>query len=376
MIHPKSPLAISNFIKAKIRDLSKNLIQEYGISDKGPKRTPLIYFGVFLVSGLFLFSVFGAIMGLNSLGFRDFIFSAWGAEATVAPDDFFLVPQKNFSSNPVEMNLVQQNSIVGVAAPAAVKTQTFGVLSDSEPQGARTEIIEYNAEQGETISSIAAKFGISTQTVLWANDLKKGAAIKPGESLIILPVSGVIHHVKKGDAIGGIALKYSAKTEDIIAFNELSGEGDIFIGDILMVPGGAIPAPSKTLSPTLAPLASSYFIPPTASRTITQGLHWYNAVDFDGECGDPVYAAAGGEVQRVSYGWNGGAGNYLNILHPNGVVTMYGHISAGLVSPGQTVSQGEIVALVGGKPGTPGAGISTGCHVHFGVSGARNPFVR
>jgi len=47
-----------------------------------------------------------------------------------------------------------------------------------------------------------------------------------------------------------------------------------------------------------------------------------------------------------------------------------------LVSSGQEVSQGEMIALIGGKPGTPGAGLSTGCHVHFGVRGSRNPFAR
>ena len=127
---------------------------------------------------------------------------------------------------------------------------------------------------------------------------------------------------------------------------------------------------------TNIPLGSSYFICPTSSCRISQGLHWYNAVDFPGKCGDPIYAVAEGKVQRVKYGWNKGAGNYLTILHPNGVVTMYGHILKSLVKPDQKVSQGDIIALIGGKPGTPGAGISTGCHVHFGVYGAKNPFAK
>ncbi len=55
---------------------------------------------------------------------------------------------------------------------------------------------------------------------------------------------------------------------------------------------------------------------------------------------------------------------------------MYGHIQTSLVNPGSQVYQGQVIALLGGAPGTPGAGSSTGCHVHFGVSGARNPFAR
>ena len=55
---------------------------------------------------------------------------------------------------------------------------------------------------------------------------------------------------------------------------------------------------------------------------------------------------------------------------------MYGHVSKSLVVSGQIVSQGDVIALMGGKPGTPGAGISTGCHVHFDVRGSRNPFTK
>ena len=138
-----------------------------------------------------------------------------------------------------------------------------------------------------------------------------------------------------------------------------------------------MPPPKSTYyASSQVPIGSSYFICPTADCRITQGLHWYNAIDFGAKCGSPIYAAAAGTVQRVEYGWNSGAGNFITILHPNGVVTMYGHIQSNLASPGQEVSQGEMIALVGGKPGTPGAGISTGCHVHFGVHGARNPFAK
>ena len=99
-------------------------------------------------------------------------------------------------------------------------------------------------------------------------------------------------------------------------------------------------------------------------------------MDFANSCGASIFAAAGGEVLKVKYGWNLGAGNVLTILHPNGVVTSYGHILKSLVNPGEQVSQGQMIALIGGQPGTSGAGISTGCHVHFSVVGAANPFGR
>ena len=233
-------------------------------------------------------------------------------------------------------------------------------------------------EPGDTLSGIAKKFNISLNTILWANDLNQNSTIKPGQKLIILPVSGVLHYVKRGDTLSEIAQTYKAEIEEIVAFNELSGEDDIFVGDILIIPNGKMPqhTTQTSLVSHWVPIASSYFICPIAPPcTITQGLHWYNAVDLShGKCGEPIFAAAGGTVQRVRYGWNRGAGNYLTILHPNGVVTMYGHLQTILVKPGQKVNQGQIIALMGGKPGTPGAGRSTGCHLHFGVYGGRNPF--
>ncbi|MEK9139181.1 MAG: phosphoenolpyruvate carboxykinase domain-containing protein, partial [Bacteroidota bacterium] len=95
---------------------------------------------------------------------------------------------------------------------------------------------------------------------------------------------------------------YKGKTEEIVAFNYLFDENDIYIGDIIIVPNGVMPPPSVKLQPAPAsvPLADSYFIVPVSSPyIISQGLHWYNAIDFDGKCGDPIYAAAAGQVGTV-----------------------------------------------------------------------------
>jgi len=180
-----------------------------------------------------------------------------------------------------------------------------------------------------------------------------------------------LHEVKSGDTLSEIAKKYQAKIEDIISFNELENENDIYIGDILIIPGGKMPSPKPT-SQLLTPLAQNYFICPVAGGCrITQGLHFYNAVDFsNGRCGEPILAAAGGIVQKARSGWNGGAGNVVTILHPNGVVTIYGHLQAIFISPGEEVSQGGIIGTMGKT------GRATGCHLHFGVYGARNPFIK
>jgi murein DD-endopeptidase MepM/ murein hydrolase activator NlpD len=268
-----------------------------------------------------------------------------------------------------EFIFVNENSLKSYLPPAFISGKVLGTMVEMPEQ--KKEIQEYVVKEGDTLSSIAEKFGISLETILWANDLSKNSVIKPGQKLVILPVSGVLHNVKSGDTLSEIAKKYQAKIEDIVSFNELENENDIYIGDILIIPGGKMPSP-KPVSQPLAPLAQGYFICPVAGGCrITQGLHWYNAIDFsNGKCGEPILAAAGGIVLKVRYGWNGGAGNYVKILHPNGVVTMYGHLQAIFVSPGEEVFQGQIIGTMGA------AGRATGCHLHFGVYGAKNPFAK
>jgi len=275
---------------------------------------------------------------------------------------------------------VNHNSLFSSLPPAFVSGRVFGSKLESTVE--RKEIQEYIVEEGDTLASISQKFGISLNTLLWANNLDKKSVLKPGMKLVILPVDGVLHQVKQGDTIFEIAKKYQAKIENIISFNELSDPNDIYVGDILIIPDGKMPPPPKpkekkiVQKPSLIslsrPLANSYFICPVAGGCrITQGLHFYNAVDFsNGKCGEPILAAAGGVVQKAKYGWNGGAGNVVTILHPNGVVTMYGHLQTIFVSPGQEVSQGQIIGLMGAT------GKATGCHLHFGVYGAKNPFAR
>ena len=303
-----------------------------------------------------------------------------------SPEDLFLGPAQKFALESPDFLLIQKNSLKASLPPTTFSSQVLGALVGGyETQDIRKVIIEYVVESGDNLWSIAAKFDLSLESILWANNLNKNSIIKPGQKLVIPPVSGIIYHVKSGDTLSEIAKTYKGKVEEIMAFNELSSIGNIFVGDILVIPNGIMPTTVSTYTPTTyVPLASSYFICPIASPCrITQGLHWYNAIDFShGKCGEAIYAAAGGQVLAVrltssTSRWAlGGAGNHITILHPNGVVTMYGHIATSLVNPGQQVSQGQIIALMGGQPGTAGAGLSTGCHLHFGVIGARNPFAK
>lgn len=284
--------------------------------------------------------------------------------------NLFVGEIQNIGAESPDFSLIQRNSLIAFSPPVMVTPQILGAIIGEEKPEIKREIIEYTVQPGDTLSKIAKNFGISLNTLLWANDLNKNSKISIGQKLIILPVSGVMHFIQKGETLGEIAKTYKADIDKIISFNELSNQ-DIFAGDILIIPDGVMPP--KTYFPPQIPLASSYFICPIPSPCrITQGLHWYNAIDFSNRsCGEPVYSAAGGIVQRTGY--DRISGNFIRIEHPNGVITGYGHLSKILVSPGQQVYQGEIIGYTGYSGYTIPAGPS-GCHLHFEVRGARNPF--
>lgn len=365
---------------------TRKLLDKLGRKIKGSQKTPCLCLGIISVF-LLVFVAFGSGPILESFANKDDSSLAAISKIFIESEknSLFIGLTRNFSPESPEFLLVENSSLKASSPPTFFSPQVLGALVGGyELEDTKEVITEYIVEEGDSLWSLAAKFNISLDTIYWANNLNKNSALKPGQKLIILPVSGVVHHVKSGDTISGLAQTYKGKTEAIVAFNNLVDEGDIFLGDILIIPNGVMPAPSIKYVPQQVPLADSYFICPISQPCrITQGLHWYNAVDFsNGKCGDPIYAAAAGEVLKVkltnstSRSAFGGGGNTLTILHPNGVVTSYGHLATSLVQPGDRVSQGQIIALVGGQPGTPGAGRSTGCHVHFGVTGASNPFAR
>ena len=341
------------------------------VTKKAFKKEPLFCLVVAITTLSFGVAIFSSNSALKTLGSFSLL-----ASAVESGNTLFVESSNNILTESPDMSFIGKNSLIAVTPPASVKSAVLGSLiggaEDLSGDEERRDIIEYVIQEGDSLSSIASKFNISLNTILIANELNSRAVIRKGQILIILPVTGIVYDVKKGDTLSEIAKRYKGKITEIVSLNGLSGEGDIFIGDILVIPNGKIPAYKPTYSSI--PVGNSYFIAPVAKINITQGLHWYNAVDFGAKCGEPVYASAAGTVQRAKYGYNGGAGNYVRVIHANGVVTMYGHVQKIFVSPSQYVSQGEIIALVGGRPGMAGAGKSTGCHVHFDVRGSSNPF--
>lgn len=298
--------------------------------------------------------------------------------------DSFLNLESAFQ--PITNNLIfEQGKILSaLPSPLFVSSETLGSLFDEETSN--KDIIKHVVEKGETLSSIAEQYNISTETILLANELDS-TKIRPGQELLILPVNGIIHMVEKGETLAKIAKTYSADKDEIISYNDLAVSGDVFIGDVLIIPNGKMP---KQVTPTnntttsnyaQVVLPNSYFIAPTVG-TVTQGAHYsyssggkasYTGIDISNAIGTPVVAAAGGQIQIAKNRWP--YGNYITILHPNGVVTLYAHLSffARGIEAGATVSQGQTIGYMGNTGNVVRGVGGTGSHLHFETRGASNP---
>jgi len=363
--------------KIKIRAFSSKFLfkGKKHTNSKGLLKNPLFYFGFFslVLLGVICFGN-NSFADFNGLKNGDTVFfNTFFKDNEIEENNPFFSKNETISLETPDFKIVQENSVCGISPPRVLTPQVLGAIFGESLQNSK-DIIEYLVEPGDTTETIANDFNISLNTLLWANDLSKSSKIKVGQKLVILPVSGVIYVVKSGDTLSEISKTYKSKVSDILSFNDLSNEGDVFIGDILVVPNGVMPTKTPS-APYQAPLASSFFIFPTEGK-VTQGLHFYNAIDTANKCGTPIYAAAPGQIQKVKYGYNFGGGNYITILHSNGVVTYYGHLMTIFVKPGDRVDVGERIALMGGAVGMAGAGKSTGCHLHFQVVGAKNPLAK
>jgi murein DD-endopeptidase MepM/ murein hydrolase activator NlpD len=237
------------------------------------------------------------------------------------------------------------------------------------------QISLYIVRQGDTLSTIAKLFGVSINTIRWNNDIN-GQTISPGQTLTILPVSGVEHTVKKGDTIKSIAKLYNGDVAEIEQYNNISSDSQLSVGDVVIIPDGEIsPQSSSGSSAGYVPAvagpqvsADGYYIRPTTGPR-TQGIHAYNAVDIAPPYGTAIVAAATGKVIVARFGgWNGGYGNYVVIQHGNGTQTLYAHMSKEAVLDGADVVQGQVIGYVGAS------GKVTGPHLHFEIRGAVNPF--
>jgi murein DD-endopeptidase MepM/ murein hydrolase activator NlpD len=262
-------------------------------------------------------------------------------------------------------------------------TKSNPVTLDGE-RGSMTDRVTHAVATGETVSEIAEKYGLKSETLLWENNIYNPNTIKIGQKLVIPPVNGVSHKVKSGETLEKIAAKYKVEKDLIVEQNQL--DGDLLAkGQELFIPGGksiqspyynarALPARTGTASRYIsnsglsgtssAPAPGKIMIFPTRGK-VTQGWRWgHYAIDIADVSKPPIWASTGGVVEKATSGWNGGYGNHVVIDHGNGLKTLYAHLEYYTVSPGQTVSQGQVIGKMGRTGRVYGR---TGIHLHFEV---------
>lgn len=315
----------------------------------------------------------------------DFFSSLFGSQVLADAPNIDAVPQSG-SYNLQTMPLLQANTSpsvdtnmnTNIVDNALVAMGNGANPADSSSQ----ETSVYVVRTGDSISQIAPMFGVSVNTILWANDMKQGDTLTPGEVLVVLPISGIEHTVTAGQTLNSIATLYKADPLEIARYNGITADTKLAVGDKLIVPDAVRTEESATpiqdLGASIAkdeqyyqkyPVKNlaQYFIDPVPGYRKSQGIHDNNAIDLAIAQGTPIHAAAGGRVTLARTGYNGGFGNMVIISHPNGTETLYAHQSKIVTETGAQVFQGEVIGYVGST------GHSTGPHLHFEVHGARNP---
>jgi len=265
---------------------------------------------------------------------------------------------------------------ITVVDESSLLSQSGPVNNGEEHFASSDQISVYVVRDGDSLSQIAKMFNVSVNTIIWGNDLS-GSTIRTGQTLAILPISGVKYTVKKGDTIKSVAKEFKGDLQEILDYNNLTEKTTLVVGEVIVIPDGEVthivsssPRVAKGVPSGSTKAASlSYYMKPMAKYIKTQDIHGYNAVDMAAPVGTSVVASASGTVviSRDS-GWNGGYGHYIVIKHSNGTQTLYAHLSETIVYSGASVVQGQVIGYSGST------GNSTGPHLHFEIRGAANPF--
>jgi len=264
------------------------------------------------------------------------------------------------------------------------------------PTRPRSQPMDYEVLSGDAVFSIAQKFNISPETLLWSNYAvlrDDPHTLDVGQVLRIPPTNGILYEWKDGDTLESVAATFKASVDDILNWtgNKLDlTNPEIEPGELVMIPGGqrefqqwvvptyavgrsgtaSLPGGCEVAGPVL--YGSGWFNWPADNRYLSGNDYWsgHLAIDIAAGTGAPIYAADSGVV--VFAGWNSnGYGNVVMIDHMNGYHTLYAHLSSINVYCGANVVQGNIIGRAGST------GNSTGPHLHFEVrylGGFLNPW--
>jgi murein DD-endopeptidase MepM/ murein hydrolase activator NlpD len=230
-------------------------------------------------------------------------------------------------------------------------------VARAEPPGLSTHLVA----RGETLLSVAARYGISPQTLAYNNGLSDSAQVRPGRTLVITPPNVAVYSVREGETLEGIATRFGADADAVRALNGIAFEpADLVTGRTLVVPvaDSRYPGFRLTLSDSPRFLSPKLRLPVDAGVITQRFSPGHTGVDIAAPVGTPILAADAGTV--TASGWHAFTGGlHVCVLHDWGLETCGYHAYALLVEVGERVLRGQPIALVGST------GHSTGPHVHW-----------
>lgn len=268
-------------------------------------------------------------------------------------------------------------SVSWLQQPAIERRLTLKTIIPTRP---RFDAIEHTVQRGDSITRIAKQFGITADTLLFANydTLQDNAdSLRAGQELNIPPTDGILYQWKDGDTVEKIAAKYDANAADILTWpgNNIDlTDPTIKTGQWVMIPGGTRASLAQTIATAggagpantgcPAGLGSRSFFSWPAGNHFLSGNDYsasHRGIDIAANEGSPIYAADSGVVSMSQDGWNYGYGNIIQIDHGNGFVTLYAHLSVRMVTKCQSVFGGQMIGSAGNT------GNSFGAHLHFEI---------
>jgi len=260
--------------------------------------------------------------------------------------------------------------------PAIARKLTLKTIIPARP---RFEPIEHTVQRGDSITALAKKFGITADTLLFANydTLQDNPdSLRAGQQLNIPPTDGILYQWKDGDSVEKIAAKYEASPADILSWpgnNVDLTDPTIKTGQWVVIPGGTRASLAQVIQTAGAGTGSTgcppgavgrnFFSWPAANHFLSGNdfSSSHGGIDIAASEGNAVYAADSGVVSMSQDGWNFGYGNVIQIDHGNGFVTLYAHLSLRIVQKCQSVFGGQMIGSAGNT------GNSFGAHLHFEI---------
>ena len=252
---------------------------------------------------------------------------------------------------------------IGAAATAKTVAGADRGTADS-PAGTQSGVRyeRYQVGAGDTLAALADRFGITLDTIISFNDIKRERDLKPGRELLIPNRSGIRYVVRRGDNLSRIALRHGVSLSALLDINEVESSL-IAPGQSLLIPGAGLSENARNR------VLGQLFVRPARGRMTSGYGHrnepftglrkFHNGIDIANQRGTSVVAAMSGTV--VKAGYNGNYGRYLILRHADGFQTLYAHLDQALVTVGDRIRQGQQVGEMGNT------GYSSADHLHFSI---------